>query len=435
MLRKALKHILVPGEDAFAPGTGTERTDWGAALFMVVIMLAVMAVFAQSFVTETSVDLLSARAERDKVKAQFLAYSAMEVTQLMLKVQSKYLDRLSSMGGGLMSSMDIEALTQMLMPAFFSSGGLVHQIAGGELKGLGLTEGYGTAGLIGMEREDGRVNLNCAQTVSDTDPRVQAIAKILMGMFSDRRYDDLFQRTLPDGDQITREDMVAQIIDYVDLDQSKFGAPGAPEDDRYAMYEEPYEPKNNLFDTVGELALVRGVDDFFMANFGRSFTVYGTCKINLCAVDEDDWELVAGLIIATAKDAGSPVLGDPVKLKQLVSTIMPQLKAICSSPQTFAQAVANPGFGAQAVGAMLGVDIEHTSDLGGDGVQDSEVQGVELDTSKLNQLIFSGPTRFYRIKVFGTVKQTRYEIDAVWDQKLISPSTGKVGGFVYWREE
>ena len=59
---------------------------------------------------------------------------------------------------------------------------------------------------------------------------------------------------------------------------------GTAEDYGYESLKDRYYAKNNYIDTVGELKLVRGVDDRFWTLFGSSFTAYGSCKTNVSAL-------------------------------------------------------------------------------------------------------------------------------------------------------
>src|SRR5207244_909346 len=83
-----------------------------------------------------------------------------------------------------------------------------------------------------------------------------------------------------------------------------------------------YWPKNNQLDTVGELRLVRGVDDRLWSLFGNTFTVYGGCKTNLSAVT--DPKLIASIIYLARDDseAQNPVLSNPDLLWALASIVV-----------------------------------------------------------------------------------------------------------------
>ena len=76
-------------------------------------------------------------------------------------------------------------------------------------------------------------------------------------------------------------------IDYIDTEHDAARAIAArPRTTATRACEDRYNAKNNYIDTVGELKLVRGVDDRFWTLFGNAFTVYGGCKINLSALVE-----------------------------------------------------------------------------------------------------------------------------------------------------
>lgn len=403
-----------------------KNSQKGYALLIVTMALSVISVLVQIFIVSSQNELSSVKTEADRIKARHISYSVLEITKLFLKVQSKFLDNnamLSQMG------LDMEQFLPMLLPIFFGDTAMVSSFVGTDTVGLGMKEGQGTGGLESMHAEEGKINLNCA--ISDSN--IEQLNTNLTALFVSRRYDELFGRILSDSDTLDRTQQVGALIDFIDLDQS--GIAGGDEDGYYRSLPEPYSSKNNLLDSTEEIRLIRGVDDIFWVNFGNSLTVYGGCKVNLCAVKTDNWQLVAGIIAASAKEITHPVINDPVKLKMLATTIAPQIPGICKDPNTFAQAVANPGVASNVMAGMLGVSVDEMSDLGGDGVNDAEVQGVELDQSKLAKIVTSGAKRFYRLKVFGVAGKAKHRINSVWDQKVVSTSTGKTGGFVYWREE
>lgn len=300
-----------------------------------------------------------------------------------------------------------------------------------DLEGVGLTKEQGTGGLEFYKSEDGKLNVNCAITPSNVDQ----MTLTLTALFQDRRYDELFQRYTSDQNALDRQQLVGALIDFIDIDQSGAGVNGGDEESYYMGLPEPYQSKNNLLDSVGEMRLIRGIDPIVWANFGRSLTVYGSCKINLCAMEDTDWVLLAGIIAGSAKNPADPVVTDPVKLKILATTIGPQLMGICKDINSFAQAVQNPGTASSLLATSMGVSVDSMSDLGGDGVADAEVQGVELDTSKLQNMVTSGTKRFYRIRAFGLAGTTKHSVEVVWDQLAINQSSATQGAFVYWREE
>ncbi len=398
----------------------------GFALLMVTMAISILSIVVHIFVFRTKKELRAAVTEAEKTKAQYIAYSTIELTKLFLRVQSKVLDNnamLKNLG------LDMGQMLPMILPIFLGQGSMMNTMIGMDLEGTGLKPEQGTGGLEEYKPEDGKLNVNCAIGASTVD----VLKGGLLGLFLDRRYDELFQRSTSDRNILDRQATVNAIVDFIDIDQA--GSAG-DEDAYYKSLREPYVSKNNLLDSVEEMWLIQGIDPIFWTNFGRSLTVYGSCKINLCSISDKDWVLIAGLIAASAKNTNDPVVGDPVKLKLLATTVAPQIMGICKDVTTFATAVQNPGTAGNLLATSLGVNVDAVGDLGNDGIADSEVQGVQLDTTKLSQLVTTGTSkRFYRLKVFGLVGKTRHSVEAVWDQLAVNQTTGGQGAFVYWREE
>ncbi|MGM0596758.1 MAG: general secretion pathway protein GspK [Myxococcota bacterium] len=399
----------------------------GFALLIVTMSISILAVLLQVFVLRTSQELKEVQNQRDKLKAKYLSYSALEITRLFLKIQAKYFDSnpmLSGMG------FDMGNILPMLMPMFLGGEDSLRELVDVDIEGLGLKPSQGNGGLETFESEDGKINVNCAVSSAS----VELLTTQLFSLFLSRRYDELFDRSNSNIDVLDRQQQVAAIIDFIDVDQSGMAVSGGDEDSYYKSRPHPYVSKNNVLDSNQEIRLIKGIDEIFWTNFGRSLTVYGSCQINLCAVDKDNWQLVAGIIMASAKNQADPVLSDPVKLKMLATTIAPQLMAICKDPSVFAQAVANPGVGGSLMSSALGMNADTMGDLGDDGVADAEVTGVDIDPTKLQKIIVNSPKRYYRIKTFGVVGKIRHLVDVVWDQQSMSMISGKQGSFVYWRE-
>src|SRR5262249_34287626 len=90
----------------------------------------------------------------------------------------------------------------------------------------------------------------------------------------------------------------------------------------YNRYTPRYRPKNGWFDSLGELYLVYGVTDRFMAAFGDRLTVYPDPNAPLNVNSNDP--VVLGLILRLMADPAhpDPRLADPVFLDALVQKIL-----------------------------------------------------------------------------------------------------------------
>lgn len=412
------------------PKTKTQR---GVALLMVTVTLAIISVTTHQFVYTAQVNHASAQNSVSELKAHYLARSVINLTRILLKVQENVLDR----NRAFLGDIQLTDFIQMLLPAFFGQGaGLLAGVLGvdsGDIHGLEYKQSYGTATLEEITSEDGKINVNCAYVRSDADPQVQRLAIGLLALVADPRYDILFEIPDDTGNYTDRETLVSAIIDYIDADEAKFGQPTAPEDYGYEMRRDPYEAKNNMIDSVKELLLVRGVTDDFWANFGPSLTVYGTCTPNLCAIADDNWVLVASLLFQTAMDPQNPVFMDPIRLRALSQAVLQQVKLMgCTDVNTFISAAKEPLPVSQILESTLGL---------GSGLMDDDdriigtLHGIDLDPKKVSETLYMGPRRVYRLVALGQAGRVTKRITAVWDQQLHSPSTGRRGGFLYWREE
>ena len=68
-------------------------------------------------------------------------------------------------------------------------------------------------------------------------------------------YDPVFEEADAEGYRRDRALQVAAIVDYIDSDSLRNRERGTTEDYGYESLKDPYKPKNNYIDTVGELKL------------------------------------------------------------------------------------------------------------------------------------------------------------------------------------
>ncbi len=419
---------FVNGRVAWKDGS---RRQAGVALVMVLVTLAVITVTTHQFVYRADVTYASAKDNADALKAEYLARSVVNLSRLLFKVQDKVLDRNRMFIGDL----QLTSFMNLLVPAFFGQGS--EMLAGfigvdpKDIHGLDFKKAYGTAFLEGNpEAEDGKININCAYVHSDRDPQVLQLVSSLQALFADRRYDPLFEEQDDTGNYTDRQTLIKALVDWVDTDQVQFGQASAPEDYGYETLPDPYEAKNNLMDSTEEIRLVRGVTDDFWANFGPSLTVYGQCIPNVCAIPDQNWLLMASILFQSAKNQQDPVFGDFLRLKALSQAVLSQVKMMgCTDLNTLVQAARTP-IPASTLAMATGMPQAPNQ---GDETLVGTIDGIELDPAKVSQAAYMGPRRYFKIVAVGQSGRVVKRITAVWDQQFRSPSTGKMGAFVYWR--
>ncbi len=430
----------------------SRRRQRGVALIFVLVSVVLISAMTVDHTYRSQIDLAEANNARDEVKAEFLARSALNLARIMLKVQERVIDRNRKVISQFLGKdLQISDILPYLLEVFFGNADLLTSFGmdKSEVRGLDIPRNYGVPKIVALDSEDGKLNVNCAFVRSETDTQVQLLAGELLTLFMNPRYEELFQ-SLDEIDDPDRPRALARaIIDYVDPDTALFGGGGAAEDYRYQDRKDPYEAKDYLLDSVEELHQVQGINDEVWAQFGPSFTVYGSCMPNLCAVQPGNWMLAAAVIVKAAKDPSNPVLYDPLLLAQVAQSALMTLQLTgCVDLSMFAQGAQNP----MALMGGLGVPGFYTPGLGmpgstTTGSQSSQIQGVELDTQKLQQSAYIGARRFYRIVVTGMsgyagrdkLNNPKWKvhktITAVWDQQGFSTSTGKRGQYVYWKQD
>ena len=293
------------------------RRQRGIALVMVMIAIAITLVITNEFGTATNVDILAASNYRDQMRAHFLARSAANLGELVIRIQQR-LDNIKALRGQVQIT---DYADQLVLP--FCGGPEEVQAAigfsAGQVKGLGAD--IGTCGFNGpITTEDDKINVNCA---NGNDATAAALKSELDALVFFPAYDPVFDDNDAENWHRDRTLQVAAIIDYIDTDTARIGpdgsARGTSEDYGYESLKYHYYAKNNYIDSVGELKLVRGVDDRFWTLFGNSFTVYGSCKINVTAVTSP--ELIAAILYLSAKNPADPVILDPRRLFTLASYV------------------------------------------------------------------------------------------------------------------
>jgi type II secretory pathway component PulK len=416
----------------------------GVAIIAVLASLAILGGAVAEFSTDTTVDGVSASNARDEMETHFLALSGANLAQLVIRVQTDVVDKLRDKLG----DFQIADYAGMFMGAF---GGrpderdALAEMLGGfkadAIKGLGVAVGGFD---VVITTDDGRINMNCANGTQQTQ---EVLKTQLEALFFFEAFDPIFESEDAEGWRRDRSTQAAALIDYIDRDRAGFGQAGGQEEYGYETLDDRYRAKNNYIDTVGELKLVRGIDDRMWTLFGDAFTAYGDCKVNIGAVQ--DSKLIAAILFLAAKNPDDPVVKDPVKLWALARFVVEsrELGVYFDDLQAFADFVKDPQ---GSLGTLFA--SEQASGTGqpqqpppsANGVQ---IEGLELDATKLGQVARGGPRRTYRVEVVATVPRgvegtgNDYvkRLIAVWDtktqnQNMRDPAFSQ-GSWVYWREE
>jgi general secretion pathway protein K len=404
-------------------------------------------VISSEFGTQTNVDIGAAANYRDQMRSHFLARSAQNLAELVVRIQQR-LDNIKELRG----QVQITDFADQLILPFCGDAEQVRDMIGfsaDQIKGMGAE--IGTCGFNGpFTTEDDKINLNCANV-----PQVAPVIKsVLDALVFFQAYDPVFEESDAEGWRRDRATQVDALMDYVDNNAMRGSNRGTSEDYGYESLKDHYLPKNNYIDTIGELKLVRGVDDRFWQLFGNAFTVYGGCKINLAAVTNP--QLIASVLYLSAKNPNDPVLQDPRKLFLLASIVAKakQFGETFAKPDDFVSFVKDPAAAVTALAASGGMaGSAATGAIGaGLGLPPGEKIGMELDPKALNTIASFGPRRTYRIEAYGEIERKsknaegkpvfppiRSTITGVWDTKVFPQNVRKQpvpkGAWVFSRED
>jgi len=200
------------------------------ALALTVTVVALLAIMVVDFMSRAWVDTAMAATYRDETKALYAARSGLEAAKLMLMVKER--------------GMELEGLTPETAAAGIP---------------LPVGEDYVFFSIID---ESGKLDLN--QLVTDKG-------------YPDERTIQYFQRLLA---RLELDPNLAwAVVDWLDADSEPRFA-GA-ETLHYSGLEPPYTAKNSKFDSVDELALVKGFEPKVMVKIRGHLTVWSSGKLNI----------------------------------------------------------------------------------------------------------------------------------------------------------
>ncbi|HEY4241669.1 MAG TPA: hypothetical protein VGM88_17730 [Kofleriaceae bacterium] len=438
----------------------TKREQRGVALVAVMIAVALALVIVNEFGTTTNVDIEAAANYRDQMKAHFLARSALNLSELILRIQQR-LDNTSTGSGSNASTLTaggvrLTDFADQMMLAFCGSPEEVQAAVGFNpslAKGLGAD--VGTCGIVGrFDTDDKLINVNCFNGKASN---VSYAAAMLTWLMYFPAYDLVFNEPDSEGYRRDRDTQLYSIQDYIDVDTMRGSQRGTTEDYGYESLKDPYKAKNTYIDTVGEVRLARGVDDRWWALFGSALTAYGGCKINVGALDNP--QIIAGILAFSAKDPNDPMLANPQKLFALANLMAKahQFGETFSSTNEFAAFALDPQSTVSSIastqqGTANGSAAGSAMAQGLPGLSSGEKLTLVLDKTKLGQILTATPWRTYRVQAYGEIDRAQKMADGspvfppirstytgVWDMKIVPQNSRKTpvpkGAWVFLQED
>lgn len=435
---------------------GSRDRQSGVALLMSIAMLAMLIALTSEFTYGTSIHAMQAANARDELRAHYLAKSAISISRLLIKIQSRFVapimkqaqQMLSSAGTDLPISLRVTDYAGPMMGFFGGSKEEIGMLGGligldvSQAKGLGLKSGRMDAEITS---EDGKIDINCGSGQASTHDRQTTVARLISALVMSPRYDKLFSELNADGQFVERSEISRALIDWADGDYQMFSfepGGGGSEDYRYDTPPDPYRAHDNSYDTVEEAGLVRGMRGPILQAFLPYLTVYANdsgarkCRVNLASVKGDCTPLLVGLVrAALIPDPNKP----PTDLTVLDDTrIYPLASILCER---------GTAVGFDSLDTIVGVLKNPAASIARDDPRYELMQsmrGINIEKAQLEAVAFVGEPRVYRIVATGEAGKVKKKITAIIDTKraLAHPinrdnqASEKASGVLqYWREE
>lgn len=273
---------------------------------LTLVTIAILAVVLADMHENTTTSYALAASQRDQLRAEYLARSAINLTRLLTSQRDgisraaapllQLLTRRPSAG-----KLPVWLYANQVLQPFCDYEAAQAQEGGGIDFGaaLGLGETGGRCEVVAFA-ENSRINVNNPLAFTGDSARstvAMQVYGLIGGYQQPSPYDPLFESRDADELITSRLDIVSALIDWWDYDtQRTVFDPGAltvsntgTEDEPYQRFRDAYRIKNAPFDSLEELRMIRGVGDDFWATFvepdpedptSRSITIYGSGRIS-----------------------------------------------------------------------------------------------------------------------------------------------------------
>jgi general secretion pathway protein K len=405
----------------------------GMALIMVLLAITILTVFLTDVQQDTSSTFSSAIAARERLKAEYHARSAINLSRLLIATEPTVSQSLGPM---------LQLLTKAKEPPQIPVWEFADQILGvfndaegaegfasianvdmssGENLGLG---GNGRFEMVIVD-EASKINVNIAARGDSIS--AQNLATQLMGLMHGEQYNPLFERLDADGQAADRLTVCSALVDWADYNQEREACDlsnqkttAGAEDNVYQTMGSDYVRKNAAYDSLAELRMVQGVSEDFWATFvdpdprkpgSRNLTVWGSGgAINPnTANGQVLWALICTPNIGAFDQ---PICMDPIKAVTFISTLS-LIKGFLSgvplfgSGKDFTKTIEGKGLVGPILYQMLQID------------PDSPTDAIKLKNPAEIRRMLTMRSKVFSVYATGVVpsknRETRVSIHAVMD--------------------
>jgi general secretion pathway protein K len=285
-----------------------DKRKQGFALLLSLVAIAILSVMITDLHETTGMGFAAANAQRDRMRAEYLAKSGVNLTRMLLGQEPalrKIVDGpYKILTGRRAPQIPVWQFADTILKPFADFEGSKEDISAAGYD-MNLAQGLGGTGgtfEVFAVAENSKVNVNfrSLRDAASSQTQVAMLLYSLTGGYqpSPNKYDPLFAQFDERGRLTTRLDVIANVVDWWDLDDqhTQFDpalatttSAGGEDTSYYSSLRDPYAIKNAPFDTLEEMRLVRGVNDDFWATFvepnpedprARQVTIYGAGGLN-----------------------------------------------------------------------------------------------------------------------------------------------------------
>ena len=275
-IRNQRSEVSVPRSEYAQRFTLTAQRASGSALIVVLWVIGLLSMFVMAFAFDMHVEARITSSWRKKLKAEYLAKAGVELARMML-----------------FETADPD-INNPDISVYFAKGsdekvrGAAISIARGGVADVTRELGAGTVSVT-VRPVNARINLNSMIFVNDRE-------------LTCNTWQSLFEAAGVPWEQC--DALVDCLLDWVDQDEMTHLS--GVESEYYESLDPPYQSKNAAFDTVDELALVKGFDEklseskvtIYQALSGFLTTYETNQKININAVDRNT---IMGFLVIDAQ--------------------------------------------------------------------------------------------------------------------------------------
>lgn len=425
----------------------------GVALLLVLGAISMLTIAVVEFVTDTDIQMELAMNERDRLRAEYLAYSASNLMQLELQLEKSAKGLLANAPAAMTQGISSGPLCKQFpmssallrgvflgessafeeeKPSKPATGAAAKEEAGKKQAGAGpminafqkqaASEFLSFVGDFDGQCEDlqSRINLNA---FFDLDPAQQVIAGsnpydqlklTIMALLQQPAYKDIFAELPPDE----IKNKVRNIADWVDKNDQineLGGVVGGPEVGLYGSEPgPPHRVKNGKMLSLDEVFLVKGTTDEWFGSFREKLTVYGDTKVNVCMADST---VVMALISRYAASNSKFATVDLTK-PEMQDKLTKAIAMDCKVAQPQATKIA------QDVDTILTGTSSSTTTPSPSSTTPGQSSAPSV-ASSLTQMITT-ESRWYELKSTGQVGDVGVHLTQVWDTKDANPKQWKM---------